>query len=105
MIRKVPAINQRGSLDGRITRDVVLGAYGWTMSDVERMPALLDAHPLDIAIDVARGCAQLKQRRLEHHHVSHSLFRNFVSPVRMSIGSGKTMVVFFSTPISVSVCR
>ena len=29
------------------------------------------------------------------------LFSRFIS----SIGSGKTMVVFFSTPISVSVCR
>ena len=47
------------------------------------------------------------------HHVTasgtarHQLFGASVlaHALMMSIGSGKTMVVFFSTPISVSVCK
>jgi len=34
-----------------------------------------------------------------------SRFIIFASPATMSTGRGKTMVVFFSTPISVRVCR
>src|SRR5262249_28045017 len=43
-------------------------------------------------------------------HVLHVIAHLFLSmicliPARMSTGTGKTIVVFFSTPISVSVCR
>ena len=54
-----------------------------------------------------RAAPQLEQRGLEHHHITHSVLRWSRSPrpAMMSMGSGKTIVVFFSTPISVSVCR
>ncbi len=34
-----------------------------------------------------------------------TLASNFCMPEKKSMGTGKTTVVFFSTPISVSVCR
>src|SRR5207245_8851430 len=49
---------------------------------------------------------QLKQRRLEQRQfLRHFGFTRLASPLRMSSGIGNTIVVFFSTPISVSVWR
>src|SRR5205807_1779797 len=58
-------------------------------------------------LDALRAAPQLEQRGLEHHYITHPVLRWSRSPrpAMMSMGSGKTMVVFFSTPISVSVCR
>jgi hypothetical protein len=72
----------------------------FSLADISRSFAALRRLRMTPTLSVILAVQNWSGGRLAPYFVA-----SFARPARMSIGSGKTIVVFFSTPISVRVCR
>lgn len=99
--------------------DSLAGAKAWQRLNciLARLKSYSDTHPV-CALTKSTFCSYIKctgfpggkpvQRTFQTAGLSEGGAASepiLLSSVSSSMGSGKTMVVFFSTPISVRVCR